>query len=507
VLSGTPTTAGTFTFSLQVKDSQVPAKTTVKAFTVTVAPGALAVFTTTLANAVAGTPYSQTVVATGGTAPYTWAVATLPLGNALPAGLTLTAGGVLSGTPTLAGTFNFSLQVTDSKVPAPAATVVQAYTLVVAPAGIPVLQITTASPLAPYTLGNVYVPPALTVTGGTAPYTWAVAPASTLPAGLSLIGGALSGTPTTAGTFNFSLQVTDSQVPTVTNVKGFTLIVSPAGAAPLVINNNIVADGVVGTAYSQTLTATGGTLPYAWAVAPGGALPAGLTFTAGGVLAGTPTTAGAFNFNLQVTDSQVPAVTTVKFFAVTISPAVAPITPTGTIVINGGALATNNTTVTLTLTASPDVTQMQFSKDLGVTWVALETFVATRVASLKGTQGVNTMSVRFRNAAGVLSPMVTDSIIFDTVKPSGTIAVASPNPTTLATGTLALTATDNVGGSGATQMQFSTNNGGFFFPAEPIVATRTVSLPIIGVNNFTVRFIDAAGNVSGNFNTSITRSP
>jgi FtsP/CotA-like multicopper oxidase with cupredoxin domain len=171
--------------------------------------------------------YSATLAATGGTAPYTWAVAT---GSTLPAGLTLSAAGVLSGTPTTAGSYGFSLQVTDSRLPAPAATTVQAFTLVVSPAA---LAIATTSPMTAYTLGSAYTAPVLTATGGTAPYTWAVATGSTLPAGLTLTAGALTGTPTTAGTYNFSLQVTDSHLPApaVTTVKAFTLVVSPAAVA------------------------------------------------------------------------------------------------------------------------------------------------------------------------------------------------------------------------------------------------------------------------------------
>jgi hypothetical protein len=59
---------------------------------------------------------------------------------------------------------------------------------------------------------------------------------------------------------------------------------------------------VVGVAYSQTLGATGGVAPYSWSVTSG-SLPAGLTLSPGGLLSGTPTATGLFNFTLQVTDS------------------------------------------------------------------------------------------------------------------------------------------------------------------------------------------------------------
>ena len=60
--------------------------------------------------------------------------------------------------------------------------------------------------------------------------------------------------------------------------------------------------GTVGTAYSRAITATGGTGPYTFTVASG-ALPAGLTLTAAGVLAGTPTTAGSNIVTIRGTDA------------------------------------------------------------------------------------------------------------------------------------------------------------------------------------------------------------
>ena len=75
------------------------------------APGSLTITTTSLPGGTVGTAYSQTLQATGGTTPYTWSLAS----GTLPAGLTLNAStGVISGTPTAAGTSNFTAQVTDA---------------------------------------------------------------------------------------------------------------------------------------------------------------------------------------------------------------------------------------------------------------------------------------------------------------------------------------------------------------------------------------------------------
>ena len=75
-------------------------------------PAPLSVATTPLALATKGSPYSASLTATGGTAPYVWR----PLG-ALPAGLSLSSGGVITGTPSVLGTFTFTVQVTDSTAP------------------------------------------------------------------------------------------------------------------------------------------------------------------------------------------------------------------------------------------------------------------------------------------------------------------------------------------------------------------------------------------------------
>jgi hypothetical protein len=62
-----------------------------------------------------------------------------------------------------------------------------------------------------------------------------------------------------------------------------------------------LANGTVGVIYNQTITASGGTAPYNFAVAFG-ALPAGLTLSSSGQLSGTPAAAGGFNFAVIVTD-------------------------------------------------------------------------------------------------------------------------------------------------------------------------------------------------------------
>ncbi len=92
------------------------------------------------------------------------------------------------------------------------------------------------------------------------------------------------------------------------------------GPGALVISQITLAEGVPGVAYKQLLIVTGGKSPYTWSVSAG-SLPPGLSLTNDGVISGTPTTTGTFNFTTQVTDSQTPtAAVTTQAFAITINP-------------------------------------------------------------------------------------------------------------------------------------------------------------------------------------------
>jgi hypothetical protein len=152
------------------------------------------------------------------------------------------------------------------------------------------LTISTAVQLPDARLGTAYST-TLAATGGTTPYRWLVI-AGALPAGLSLNlnTGVISGTPTIATTGAPVIAATDAN--NVIATRGFWLRV--VASAPLALTISTAAqlpDGRVGTAYSTTLAATGGTTPYRWQVTSG-ALPAGLSLNLNtGVISGSPTSA------------------------------------------------------------------------------------------------------------------------------------------------------------------------------------------------------------------------
>jgi uncharacterized protein (TIGR03437 family) len=137
------------------------------------------------------------------------------------------------------------------------------------------------------------------VVGGPGPFAWSLA-GGTPPPGTTAFDQTdpsvrtVSGTPTSAGTFNFSVQVQDHAQNSTT--KQFSLMINPA----LAISNASLPGGMTGSSYAQIITASGGTPPYTFSIASG---PPGLSIDSkSGLLSGTPTTAGAFATVVTVKD-------------------------------------------------------------------------------------------------------------------------------------------------------------------------------------------------------------
>jgi len=138
--------------------------------------------------------------------------------------------------------------------------------------------------------------------GGTAPYTFSIS-SGALPTGLILnsVSGAITGVPTTAGTFNFTITATDA-----TGCAGsrlYTVTMASAGCPAITLSPTTLPPAMAQAPYSQAVTASGGTAPYAYTVSAG-ALPPGLVLNpATGLISGAPLQGGIFNFTIQATDA------------------------------------------------------------------------------------------------------------------------------------------------------------------------------------------------------------
>ena len=318
-ITGNPTRTGTFNFTIKATDGGLTS-TLAYQITVTVqgapdqlvcSPAANGGFlengVCVLPDAVAGQSYQGHLVTShqaGG--------ALSVVSGALPAGLSLPAtftgaGDIISGTPTtVSGGSSFTVQGTgDQGQP-----LYQAYSIAV-DQNQPLTVNNDGPNLDPGFAGQAYTANFF-VLGGAAPYTWSLV-SGQFPPGLSLTtfsdprdaNDELTGTPTTVGTYTFTMRVTDYNGQQAT--QQFTVTVHP----PLQVATTTLPAGTVGRPYSHDLdlNAQGGLPPYSWFVVNNiSELPPGLTLDTtapdfNNVLAGTPTQAGTFSFPMQVQDS------------------------------------------------------------------------------------------------------------------------------------------------------------------------------------------------------------
>ena len=293
-ISGTPNSAGTYTFRVHASDSA--GTTAEKAFDLTISTpgGGLRITSESpLPNAYVGLPYSFTFAAAGGTPEYRWR---FPLGGGV-AFFGLDPKGVLSGTPRASDvgqSYTFDVVVID----AIGQSAQKTFTITFLNSA--ELTITTGSPLPTGTIGVAYNLE-FSATGGRAPYTrWAVL-SGQLPPALAIgeTSGALSGVPPVAGSYTFVLQVTDSALATAQ--KSFQLTISDSNL--VITTSAMLPVASIGVNYTAALAATGGSPPYRWSVV-NGALPGALALDpVTARISGTPATAGTFQFTLAVSDT------------------------------------------------------------------------------------------------------------------------------------------------------------------------------------------------------------
>jgi uncharacterized delta-60 repeat protein len=279
VLSGTPTSSGTFNFTVRTTDLNGCSGVGTYSLTIAQACGTIIIGPVAIASGNPGIPYSQQFTQSGGIGSVTFSTS-----STLPIGITLSGGGLLAGMTNQTGSFPITIQVMDSN----GCTGMASYTLVI---GCPAI---TLSSLPSGTAGTAYNQ-TVTVSPSGGSYTFAVTGGS-LPPGLSLAtGSAITGTPTQAGTFNFTITATGPG--SCTGSRAYSLVIQcPAiTLSPLALPN-----AAANTAYSQTVSATPSGTTYSFAVTSG-ALPPGLSLASGGAITGSPTQSGTFSFRITAT--------------------------------------------------------------------------------------------------------------------------------------------------------------------------------------------------------------
>jgi len=181
----------------------------------------LKIATRALANGETQSAYQASLVASGGTPPYTWKIQS----GQIPQGLSLNlSAGTISGTPVRSGQSTVTFAVTDHSQPAPETATASLNFEITA---IAVRSLTITSPTLPNGQFFQMYETTVTATGGTAPYTWSIS-SGNLPPGLDLASasGEISGIPNANGEYQFTLKVVDSSTTQQSAIQSKAITVS-----------------------------------------------------------------------------------------------------------------------------------------------------------------------------------------------------------------------------------------------------------------------------------------
>jgi hypothetical protein len=482
-ISGTPADVGSSSFVVQVTDATSPQQQATASFTLVIDPAqgtALEITSTALPTGVVGQAYTTTLMATGGTTPYVWSLAA---GTTLPSGLVLTQDGKIDGTPLQPGSATFTVQVLDASSPAQIAT--RELSIVIAPEAGDVLTIVTAA-LPDGTVGRTYLA-TVTATGGMTPYNFIAI--GTLPAGLALFpDGTLAGTPLEAGSFTFTVQVSDSTSPAQIASRAFSLtVLSDVQVLPLAVATVAIPDGAVGVAYSASLMASGGTTPYQWALDPTSSLPPDLALSSDGMLTGTPAVAGRFSFTVIVTDTSNPLQTASRALTLTVAPAAG---ATLTILTTTLPPVTSSVAYSATLDASGGMTPYDWSVVSGSLPPGITLSPGGVLLGTSTVTGTYVFTVEVTDASSP-TQVAQATLSLTVVPPPGRLAIVTASLPRAVTSTPYQALLQATGGMTPYAWSLA---GGALPPGLTITSTGSIvgTTTIAGSFSFTVRVVDSS---------------
>lgn len=430
-------------------------------------PAISLVITTPIGDAPLNSAYNVPMNAIGGVPPYRWALLDAPPDERFisgpPTGVTLNSStATFAGTATQLGAFRFAIVVTDSVNHS----ATRLYTVHITN---PLIAMTSL----PNGVKNLPYSAKLGSTGGLAPIHWEVT-SGALPAQLSLSDdGTISGTPTSVGTFPFSVLLTDSSFPSQTTTAQVQLTIVDA----VKITTTTLPDGTAGLEqpYTASIDTTGGTAPFTFSVSP--ALERlGLTLDAvTGKITGTAFFVTDQDYTFSVTDSSNPASSDSKVLHLRITPPLRITTATIPVAIVNQPYST---TISATGGQPPYTWSVKGPTELSIDSNGLLSGTFTQPNSSFVTVTVTD--------AGNPRRIAVQQYAFS----AATTAITAITPSTAAAGFGQLVALDVVGLTSLTNVvakfsDASTTANGFIFGGASTPSRLLVRLPFVGDNNGT----------------------
>jgi hypothetical protein len=510
MISGTPSASGNYSFTVRATDNCCTGLATPvcqqvqRAFTLqinTPCPALSITTTSPLPSGTANQAYTHQIQTSGGQSPITFSL----FSGTLPPGLSLSSTGIISGIPTGTGTYSFTVSATDS-----CSTGIQsfqrAFTLQINTPPCPALSITTTSPLLSGTVGQLYSTQMQT-SGGQAPITFSLF-SGTLPPGLSLSSaGFISGTPTSSGNYSFIIIASDSCPPSGQSVqRSFTLQINPAPCPALSITSpSTLSTGTVGGGYSYQLQTAGGQAPIIFSLTSG-SLPPGLILSSTGLISGTPTVTGTYNFTVTVTDSCATGAQSLQGnLSITVNaapcPALSIISPSA---LTSGTVGDG---YTYQITTSGGQAPITFSIVSGALPSGLNMSASGLISGTPAVAGTSTFTVRAADSCAG-GAQTSDRNMTMTINPAPCPALSIASPPTLPSGTVGQSYAYQITTSGGQPPVISRLLSDTYPPGLRMTSTGLISGTPTSAGNYTfrVRVTDscASGAQSAENDFSIT---